>query len=183
MQIWGSTGILKNHRPGQIAIPVTGIRPSQVTGPAQVSLKWFQVSPRRSLTREFPSGCPFILVSPATIQTYFCLPIAPICAHFGSVLIPGKPGLYQPFPDEFTSVSIEFCTYSGFVSDTPHKNRFIRALFGKRSQIYKMTGYGVIHVRKDVFSDGEKAALNTGIRISWFRGTSRFPDWCVAGRG
>jgi hypothetical protein len=51
-------------------------------------------------------------------------PIKPVYAHSGSVLIPGKPGSYQPFLDEFTSISFEFRTFSVFVSDSDPANSF-----------------------------------------------------------
>lgn len=49
-------------------------------------------------------------------------PIEPVCAHSGSVLIPGRPGSSRSYPDEFTSLVREFRTFPGFVSDSGPKN-------------------------------------------------------------
>jgi hypothetical protein len=54
----------------------------------------------------------------------FCHPIEPVCAHFGFVLILCKPGLNQPFPDEFTSIILEFRTFPVFWSDRDTENSF-----------------------------------------------------------
>ena len=62
-------------------------------------------------------------------------PDEPDCAHFCSVLIPGKPGSYQSYPDEFIYIFREFRTYPGFLSDNSHEKRLKLILFGKRSLI------------------------------------------------
>jgi hypothetical protein len=64
--------------------------------------------------------CQYYPVIPRPIRQ----PIEPVCAHSSSVLILPEPGSYQPYPDEFTSISRELSTFPVPVSDNDPKNSF-----------------------------------------------------------
>jgi hypothetical protein len=70
------------------------------------------------------TGLPLIQPCSSLILSEIGHPIEPVCAHSGFVLILSGPGLYQPCPDEFTSIFREFRTFPGFVSDSDLANSF-----------------------------------------------------------